>query len=119
MRLLVVEDERDLVSLIRDALEKGGFAADVVMSVAAAQEYLRLVSYDLVVLDSGLPDGDGLDLPRRLRTEETTLPILDPNSTGRSSGSGARSRCGWRRLPGKALPYARAHCPNSRVVAPS
>ena len=46
------------------------------MSVAAAQEHLRLVSYDLVVLDLGLPDGDGLDLLRRLRTEETTLPIL-------------------------------------------
>jgi two-component system, OmpR family, response regulator QseB len=76
MRLLVVEDERDLASLIRGALEKGGFAADVVISVASAQEHLRLVSYDLVVLDLGLPDGDGLDLLRRLRTEETTLPIL-------------------------------------------
>jgi two-component system, OmpR family, response regulator QseB len=76
MRLLVVEDERDLASLIRDALEKGGFAADVVMSVAAAQDHLRLVTYDLVVLDLGLPDGDGLALLRRVRTEGTAIPIL-------------------------------------------
>jgi DNA-binding response OmpR family regulator len=76
MRLVVVEDERELAILIRDALEKAGFAADVAADIAAANEHLHLLTYDLAVLDLGLPDGDGLTLLRQLRSGSVSLPIL-------------------------------------------
>src|ERR1700710_2928168 len=76
MRLLVVEDEPALAALIGDALEKSGFAVDVAMSLAEADEHVRLATYDLAVVDLALPDGNGLSLLRQLRVAGSTLPIL-------------------------------------------
>jgi DNA-binding response OmpR family regulator len=76
MRLLVIEDERDLGGLVRSALERGGFAVDLAPTLDAAAACLSLVSYDVAVLDLALPDGDGLTLLRRVRREGSTLPVL-------------------------------------------
>ncbi|WP_284945064.1 response regulator [Acidisoma cladoniae] len=76
MRVLVVEDERELAILIRASLERGGFAADVAATMASAGEHLALTSYDACILDLGLPDGSGLQLLQTLRKGRSTLPIL-------------------------------------------
>ena len=76
MRLLVIEDERELGGLVRTALEKGGFAVDLAETLDAATACLDLVSYDLAILDLALPDGDGLTLLRRVRKQGSTLPVL-------------------------------------------
>ncbi len=76
MRLLVVEDEPDLLVLMSRALERGGFAVDGAPDLAQADLHLGLASYDALILDLNLPDGDGLSLLRRLRARGSRLPIL-------------------------------------------
>jgi DNA-binding response OmpR family regulator len=74
MRLLVVEDEADLVSALRVGLDRAGYAVDTALTVAAAEAKLAVEPYDLVVLDLMLPDGDGFELCRRLRSGELSGP---------------------------------------------
>jgi len=76
MRLLVIEDERELAGLIRGAMERGGFAVDEAGTAQAAGDYLRVAAYDAAILDLGLPDGDGLLLLRQLRRQGSALPVL-------------------------------------------
>ena len=74
MRLLVVEDEADLVSARRVGLGRAGYAVDTALTVAAAEAKLAVEPYDLVVLDLMLPDGDGFELCGRLRSGELPGP---------------------------------------------
>ncbi len=74
MRLLVVEDEVDLAEALARGLRREGYAVDVANDGAAAVERLRLTAYDVVCLDLNLPDTDGLDLCRRIRTDPTMQP---------------------------------------------
>lgn len=74
MRILVVEDEVELADAIGRGLRREGYAVDVAHDVAGAVDRLSVFPYDLVTLDLNLPDGDGLDLARRLRHD----PMLAP-----------------------------------------
>ena len=76
MRLLVIEDERELGGLVRSALERGGFAVDLAETLDAATACLDLVRYDVAILDLALPDGDGLTLLRTVRKRGSILPVL-------------------------------------------
>lgn len=76
MRLLVVEDEPELLALMGRALARGGFAVDSAPCLAEADHMLALARYDALVLDLTLPDGDGLSLLRRLRVRGSALPVL-------------------------------------------
>jgi DNA-binding response OmpR family regulator len=76
MRLLVVEDEARIVEVLRAALSRAGFAVDAVETVAEARAALPLVAYDAVILDLGLPDGDGLVLLAELRRDGGRVPVL-------------------------------------------
>ncbi|WP_038044014.1 response regulator transcription factor [Thermus tengchongensis] len=76
MRLLVVEDNPEVAALVVQALEGAGWAVDAATGAAEAWSLLRSFPYDLLVLDLFLPDGDGLDLLRRLRGEGHRLPVL-------------------------------------------
>jgi DNA-binding response OmpR family regulator len=66
MRILVVEDERDLASAIADSLRRDGYAIDVAGDAGTAIGLASVNSYDLVCLDLNLPDGDGLDVCRHV-----------------------------------------------------
>jgi len=68
MRLLVVEDEEDLADTLRFGLQANGFAVDVALTAAEAGERLALNAYDVVILDLNLPDGDGVDIVRGIRS---------------------------------------------------
>jgi DNA-binding response OmpR family regulator len=76
MRLLLVEDNARLASLIREGLDRQGFAVDWCETVDGAEHALSINAYDLLLLDLGLPDGEGLDLVRALRRRRDMMPIL-------------------------------------------
>ncbi len=76
MRLLLVEDESELAALVRQALERSGFAVDSVAGQAAAQDHLAVAEYAAVVLDLGLADGDGMALLRGMRRQRAAVPVL-------------------------------------------
>ena len=77
MRLLVVEDEPDLADAVAKGLRRDGYAVDVALDGAAAIDRLSINAYDLVCLDLNLPDMDGLDLCRQLRTDPMLRPDKD------------------------------------------
>lgn len=76
MRLLLVEDSERLGALLCDGLGRDGFAVDWCQDLEGATAAVARVTYDLILLDLGLPDGDGLDWVRRLRRTADRTPIL-------------------------------------------
>ncbi|MGH1490548.1 MAG: response regulator transcription factor [Acidimicrobiales bacterium] len=76
MRLLLVEDDATLAKVMVRGLVEEGHAVDHASTVAGASEVLAINDYDLLVLDLGLPDGDGVDLCRSVRDSGVGLPIL-------------------------------------------
>ncbi|MBI5241156.1 MAG: response regulator transcription factor [Elusimicrobia bacterium] len=67
-RLLLVEDDSDASSFIKYVLEQEEFAVQVAGTAEEAREALAKEPADLVVIDRGLPDGDGIDLCREMRS---------------------------------------------------
>ncbi len=76
MRVLLVEDDDALARVLTRGMAEEGHAVDHAGTVAAAAEAHAVNQYDLVVLDLGLPDGDGVTLCRDLRASGATTPIL-------------------------------------------
>ena len=76
MRLLLIEDNARLGSLVREGLIPQGFAVDWVETVEDADLAMKVATYDLLLVDLGLPDGDGLDIVRRSRRDKNATPIL-------------------------------------------
>ena len=76
--LLLIDDDTRLTTMVADYLRGHGFEVDSAGSLKAGRELLRHGSYDALLLDLMLPDGDGLDLTRELRAEPRTrrLPLL-------------------------------------------
>jgi DNA-binding response OmpR family regulator len=75
-RLLVVEDDPTIAEPLARALRRDGYDVDVHGDGASALARARRGDVDMVVLDLGLPDIDGMDVCRRLRAESRGLPIL-------------------------------------------
>jgi two-component system response regulator QseB len=76
MNILLIEDDLDLGNGVRIALSDQGMDVVWVRNLAAAEAHLAQGRCDLVLLDLGLPDGDGLHLLSRLRRERNGLPVL-------------------------------------------
>jgi two-component system OmpR family response regulator len=76
LRILLVEDDPDLARELADALERRGMAVDRARDVEEGEAFLRAGAHDAVLLDLGLPDGDGLALLRGLRARGVTRPVL-------------------------------------------
>jgi two-component system KDP operon response regulator KdpE len=75
LRVLVVEDDREIRSLIQSSLSVEGFEVLTAVSLSEAAALLDNASPQVLVLDLGLPDGDGVELVRRVR-KQSALPIL-------------------------------------------
>jgi two-component system, OmpR family, KDP operon response regulator KdpE len=75
LRVLVVEDDREIRTLLQSSLSVEGFLVQTAVSVSEASAMLLHSLPDIVLLDLGLPDGDGADLVRRIRGQHG-LPIL-------------------------------------------
>ena len=76
MRLLVVEDNEQLAELLAQGLRTAGYETDVLTSLEEASAVLRTTFYAALILDLGLPDGDGLALLRELRHRNNPIPVL-------------------------------------------
>jgi two-component system OmpR family response regulator len=76
MRILIAEDDAVLADGLSRSLKAGGYAVDVVASGDAADSALAAQTFDLLILDVGLPKLSGLEVLRRLRARHSTTPVL-------------------------------------------
>ncbi|HQW08940.1 MAG TPA: response regulator [Steroidobacteraceae bacterium] len=76
MRVLIVEDDPLVGDAVRRALESHGYAVDLVASAEAAGSALQAESFDLAVVDIGLPRASGLQLVRAQRRRGAMMPVL-------------------------------------------
>ncbi|WP_315760250.1 response regulator transcription factor [Sphingomonas sp. Y38-1Y] len=82
MRLLVVEDNADLVPMLGRVLEDAGFSMDHAGSVEDASLSLLTGTYAAVVLDLGLPDGSGLSVVQAMRDRRDLTPVIALTARG-------------------------------------
>jgi DNA-binding response OmpR family regulator len=75
-RLLMIDDDARLATMVRDYLAASGFAVEIAGDVATGVAALRTRPAELLILDLMLPDGDGLDVCRRLRADGVGIPVL-------------------------------------------
>lgn len=76
MRLLIVEDNEELAELLAKGLQTAGYEADTLSTAEQARSVLQTTSYAALILDLGLPDGDGLELLREIRHQNNPVPVL-------------------------------------------
>lgn len=76
MRILLLEDEPQLAQALITALERRDILVDHVRTIADASVMARFGTYDILVFDRRLPDGEGLDLIPALRRQKVTAPVL-------------------------------------------
>ena len=100
MRVLVVEDERRLASIIKRGLIEEGYAVDAVYDGEEAQYMAETTTYDIIILDIMLPKKDGIAVCKDLRAKKINTPILmltardsiEDRVKGLDSGAAAASR---------------------------
>ncbi len=76
MRILVAEDDAILAEAVQHSLRQSGHAVDWVQNGAQAEDAVQLETFDLLILDLGLPKKSGLDVLKRLRGRDSRLPVL-------------------------------------------
>src|SRR3954449_11644741 len=76
MRMLIVEDNEELAELLAKGLLTAGYQADILSTVEEARRVLDTTFYAALILDLGVPDGDGLELLRELRHLNNPIPVL-------------------------------------------
>lgn len=85
LRILVADDEPAIIRFLRASLESEGYLVSDARDARQALEMVRRKSADLLVLDLGLPDMDGLEVIRRIRESGETLPIIVLSSREKES----------------------------------
>lgn len=76
MKLLIVEDEKDVATVLGQALTRNGYSVNIAENGAQAIEMIEINDYDLMILDLNLPDMDGLEICRTARQQKPALLIL-------------------------------------------
>ena len=76
MRILLAEDDPVIADGLMRALKRAGYAIDRVANGGEADTALAVKSFDLVILDLGLPKLNGIDLLKRLRARKSATPVL-------------------------------------------
>lgn len=76
MRLLIVEDSEELAQLLANGLKSAGYDSDVLLTAGDARAALSTTRFAAVILDLGLPDGDGLSILREIRQRDDPTPVL-------------------------------------------
>jgi two-component system copper resistance phosphate regulon response regulator CusR len=74
--ILIVEDEEKVANFIKKGLQIQGLLCDIAFSGKQAFELFNLNSYDLIILDLGLPDISGLEVCKKVREKDKNIPIL-------------------------------------------
>jgi DNA-binding response OmpR family regulator len=76
MKVLIIEDNQELARNIRDFLGREGYVCESTETLEGAKEKLGLFQYDCILLDIGLPDGNGISLLKSIRTEYKNSNVL-------------------------------------------
>ena len=76
MKLLLVEDERDLNASLTKLLKKQQYSVDAAFDGQEALDFLAVASYDLIILDIMMPHMDGFEFLERIRSQENPVPVL-------------------------------------------
>lgn len=76
MRILLIEDARRIAAFVEQGLTEEGHAVTVVTDLASARQALEEGSFDVLVVDRRLPDGDGLDVIRTMRRQGLQTPAI-------------------------------------------
>ena len=76
MRFLLIEDNQNLSSAVSERLSLDGHVVDQAENLGIANHYLSVSSYDLILLDIMLPDGDGRDFLLNHRKQKNTTPVI-------------------------------------------
>ena len=76
MRMLLVEDSKRLQELLGETLRDADFQLDIAGTTAEFWALTSIFPYDLFIIDLGLPDGDGLDIIRTVRSKKISTPVL-------------------------------------------
>jgi CheY-like chemotaxis protein len=85
--ILVVEDDPDITMALQDLLEFEGFHVDCAQTCRQAFSSLEQNAYNAVLLDLGLPDGDGLSILEKLQVSNPSLPVIILTASNRDLGS--------------------------------
>ena len=80
MKILVVEDEKNLLETVTVFLQKEGFVCEKADSYFAAEDKLAVFDYDVIILDIALPDGNGLDLLEKIKEIHTETGVIIASS---------------------------------------
>ena len=81
MRTLIIEDNAELARLLAERLNARGIDSDIAGSIVEANDYIAVGQFDTIMLDLGLPDGDGIDWLRGLPSDRPPVLILSARST--------------------------------------
>lgn len=76
MRILVIEDEKRIADFLGRGLESAGYAVDLAADGQTGLSLSHTTSYDLIILDLGLPDMDGLAVLEKIRNRKVSPPVL-------------------------------------------
>jgi DNA-binding response OmpR family regulator len=76
MKILIIEDNFHLAQDMLQFLKNNGFVAEHAASFLKAEEKVNIYQYDLVIVDLGLPDGNGLELVRQIKTHKPDTGVL-------------------------------------------
>lgn len=76
MRVLLIEDDVLLAKATRIGLEQAQFVVDVVHTRKDVEGFLAAYDYDVILLDLGLPDGDGMNVLKKLRQQRSMIPVI-------------------------------------------
>ncbi len=84
-RVLIVEDEDNIATLLRDDLKIEGYEAEIVSDGEQALAIVKEKDFDLILLDIMLPGMDGYEICRQLRRNETSIPIIMLTAKGQEA----------------------------------
>lgn len=76
MKILIIEDESQLVKDINNYLSQEGYICEVAQTVKEGEEKVLLFEYDCILLDITLPDGNGLQLLKKLKSQHKTDGVI-------------------------------------------
>lgn len=76
MRILLIEDNLRLATLVRKGMEKEGLTVDAFGTIAEGETAISITTYDAIILDLGLPDGDGMDFIKHMQEQKISAPVI-------------------------------------------
>ena len=85
MNVLAIEDDREILNVVRMGLSEAGMHCDVAETGGKGEKLMSSKHYDAIVLDLMLPDADGLDILRRMRARGVKTPVVILSALGSTS----------------------------------